>query len=151
MVRLGIGMYGISNHLTLAPYLQPVLQWKSRVSQVKMVKKGESVGYGQTFQATEDLHIATIPVGYADGFRRSLSNGQGGVFIKGIYCPTVGRVCMDMVMVQLPNNTINEGEEVEIIGENQTLNDLAKAMNTIPYEVLTSISKRVHRSYSEEA
>jgi Alr-MurF fusion protein len=151
MVRLGIGMYGISNHLTLAPYLHPVLQWKSRVSQVKMVKKGESVGYGQTFRAPENVNIATIPVGYADGFRRSLSNGQGGVFIKGIYCPTVGRVCMDMTMVLLPDVSVFEGDEVEIIGEHQTLNDLAKAMNTIPYEVLTSISKRVHRSYSEEA
>lgn len=149
MVRLGIGMYGVSN--LFESQLLPVLRWTSRVSQVRTLEKGESVGYGQHFVADKPTRIATIPVGYADGFRRSLSRGEGGVFIQGVFCPTVGNVCMDMSMVEIGELKVQEGDEVEIIGEHQTLVSLAQAMETIPYEVLTGISKRVHRSYTEEA
>ena len=151
MVRLGIGMYGISANPRLSKQLLPVLQWKSEISQVKFIKKGESVGYSRTFTADKKMQIAIVPVGYADGFRRSLSNGKGGVFIGGKFCPTIGRVCMDMIMVDVSEMAVKEGDEVEIIGANQTLEHFAKKMDTIPYEVMTSISRRVHRSYTEEA
>jgi alanine racemase len=96
------------------------------------------------------MTIAIIPVGYADGFRRSLSNGKGKVYIQGVACPIVGRVCMDMILVDLGKLAIKEGAKVEIIGERQSLEELAAHMDTIPYEVMTGISKRVHRIYIEE-
>ena len=150
MVRLGIGMYGITGHPQLKLKLQPVLKWMSAVSQVKHLKKGESVGYSRTFIAEKDARIAVIPVGYADGFRRSLSNGKGGVYIHETFCPTVGRVCMDMIMVDVSKIHVKEGDKVEIIGSKQTIEKFATAMETIPYEVMTSISKRVHRVYLED-
>jgi alanine racemase len=96
------------------------------------------------------MNIAVIPVGYADGFRRTLSNRKGGVIIQDQHCPVIGNVCMDMIMIDLGGLDITEGTSVEIIGEQQSLLDLANAMETIPYEVLTGISKRVHRVYLED-
>ena len=150
MVRVGIGMYGLSTNPVVKRKLVPVVSWYSAVSQIKTIKKGESVGYSRTFIAKEEMKIAIIPVGYADGFRRSLSNGKGSVFINGKACATVGRVCMDMIMVDVSKLKVNEGDLVEIIGPHQTIEKFADANDTIPYEVLTSISKRVHRVYSEE-
>ncbi len=150
MVRLGIGMYGISSNPQIKRMLKPVISWVSAISQVKTIQKGESVGYNRTFIAKEAGKIAVIPVGYADGFRRSLSNGKGGVFIKGQFCPTLGRVCMDMIMVDVTGLAVQEGDRVEIIGEHQPIENLAKLMDTIPYEVMTGISKRVHRVYLED-
>lgn len=150
MVRIGIGMYGLSSNPQLAKKLQPVLSWHSSVSQIKTLKKGDSVGYGRNFIASQEKRIAIIPVGYADGFRRNLSNGKGGVFIHGVYCPTIGRVCMDMIMVDIGKLNLKEGDPVEIIGSHQTLSQFANNMDTIPYEVMTSIAKRVHRVYTEE-
>ena len=149
MVRVGIAMYGISTDINIHKLLLPVIQWQSAISQIKTLKVGEFVGYSRTFKATKSTKIAIIPVGYADGFKRSLSNGKGGVHINGKYCPTVGRVCMDMIMVDVTNLTVKESDSVEIIGVNQTLDKLAESLQTIPYEVLTSISKRVHRVYLE--
>jgi len=91
-----------------------------------------------------------VPVGYADGFRRSLGNGKGGVYISGVFCPVIGNVCMDMVMIDLGNLDIQRGNPVEILGEFQSLDQLARVMETIPYEVLTGISRRVHRVYIDE-
>lgn len=150
MVRVGIGMYGISKAPEISKKLLPVLKWKSVVSQIKVISKGESVGYSCSFVADKSYTIAIIPLGYADGFKRSLSNGNGGVFIQGNYCPTVGRVCMDMIMVDISNIYAEVGEEVEIIGENQQIGQLAEKLDTIPYEIMTSISNRVHRVYIEE-
>jgi alanine racemase len=149
MVRVGIAMYGISTDINIHKLLLPVIQWQSAISQIKTLKVGEFVGYSRTFKATKSTKIAIIPVGYADGFKRSLSNGKGGVHINGKYCPTIGRVCMDMIMVDVTNLTVKESDSVEIIGVNQTLDKLAESLQTIPYEVLTSISKRVHRVYLE--
>ncbi|MFM7668802.1 MAG: alanine racemase [Bacteroidota bacterium] len=149
LVRVGIAMYGICSDINIHKLLQPVIQWQSAISQLKTLKVGEFVGYSRTFKATKLTTIAIIPVGYADGFKRSLSNGKGGVYIHGKYCPTVGRVCMDMIMVDVTNLDVKEGDVVEIIGINQTLEKLAESLQTIPYEVLTSISKRVHRVYLE--
>ena len=150
MVRMGIGMYGLSSNPTVKQKLKPVMRWISAISQVKILAKGDSVGYGRTFIAEKEMKIAIIPVGYADGFKRSLSNGQGGVFIQDKFCPTVGRVCMDMIMVDVSKLQVKEGDRVEIIGENQTIEKFAENMQTIAYEVMTSISKRVHRVYLEE-
>lgn len=150
MVRLGIGMYGISSNPMVKSKLQPVLRWMSAVSQVKHLKKGESVGYNRTFIAEKETKIAIVPVGYADGFRRSLGNGKGGVYIHETFCPTVGRVCMDMIMVDVTKLHCKEGDRVEIIGKKQPIEKFAAQMDTIVYEVMTSISKRVHRVYLEE-
>lgn len=150
MVRLGIGLYGLSVSEEISKKLQQAIMWKSIVSQIKIIKKGESVGYGRSFIAEKDTPIAIIPVGYADGFRRNLSQGRGGVYINGEYCPTLGNVCMDMIMVDITAKNVTVGEEVEIIGINQHINRLAKQMQTIAYEVLTSFSRRLHRVYIED-
>jgi alanine racemase len=149
MVRLGIGIYGYSVNSPVQKELQPAIAWKSMVSQIKTIQPGESVGYSRKFVASKITKIGVIPVGYADGFRRSLGTGKGGFVIQGKWCPVVGSVCMDMTMVDITDVDTFEGDEVEIIGKTQTLNKLANAMETIPYEVLTSISKRVHRIYLE--
>jgi len=150
MVRLGIGMYGISGNPVVKKQLQPVLSWYSAVSQIKQVKKGESAGYSRSYIAEKDVTIAIVPVGYADGFKRELSNGKGNVFIRGKACPVIGRVCMDMILVDIGDLKIKAGEPVEIIGHNQPIEQFATAMDTIPYEVMTGISRRVHRVYTEE-
>jgi alanine racemase len=147
MVRLGIGMYGITGNTTFAKKLQPAIRWYSAISQIKHIQKGESVGYSRSFIAEAPTTIAVIPVGYADGYRRSLGNGKGGVYIHETFCPTVGRVCMDMIMVDVTKLHVKEGDKVEIIGRRQSIGQFAAAMDTIPYEVMTSISKRVHRVY----
>jgi alanine racemase len=146
---MGIGLYGSSSNPAIQSSLRPAITWKSLVSQVRTVHANESVGYNRRFLAHENHEIATIPVGYADGFKRSLGRGKGGVVIHGRFCPTVGNVCMDMIMVDVTGLNVQTGDEVEIIGETQTLSALAHAMETIPYEVLTSISKRVQRVYVE--
>ncbi len=149
MVRLGIGMFGYSSNPQVQHSLQEVVSWKSVVTQVKSIQAGESVGYGCNFIAQKPIKIAVIPVGYADGFRRMLSNGVGSVVIQGEFCPVVGNVCMDMTMVEVTSVEVHEGDAVEIIGEHQSLSSYAQKMNTIPYEVLTSVSSRVHRVYVE--
>lgn len=150
MVRIGIGMYGISGNPKLAKKLLPVLKWKSVISQVKVISKGDSVGYSRSFIAEKPYTIAIIPLGYADGFKRSLGNGNGGVFIQGVYCKTLGRICMDMLVVDVSEIAAKVGDEVEIIGENQKIESLAEKLETIPYEIMTSIPSRVHRLYFEE-
>lgn len=149
MVRLGIGMYGYTSNSELKSILQPVIFWKSEISQVKEIKKGETVGYSRTFIAEKDTKIAIIPVGYADGFKRSLSNGIGSVYLDNHFCPVIGRVCMDMLMIDVTNLDVKAGSKVEIIGLNKTMEEFANQAKTIPYEIMTSISKRVHRVYLE--
>ena len=149
MVRLGIGLFGVNHDPQFASQLRPVISWRSSISQIKTLEAGTCVGYGCTEVLQQKQNIAIIPVGYADGFFRCLSGGKGGVFINGQFCPTIGRVCMDMIMVRVdPEVSLND--EVEIIGSYQTLTDLAIAANTIPYEILTSISPRVQRTYTND-
>ena len=147
MVRLGLVVYGISNNTKINRSLTSVIKWSSQVAQIKTVKKGETVGYGRAYIAKKEMRIAIIPVGYADGFRRSLGNGKGSVFIKGQVFYTVGNVCMDMIMIDISNLDVLPGDLVEIIGEHQSLIQFARLLDTIPYEVLTSLSDRVHRNY----
>lgn len=150
MVRIGIGMYGVSSNPEILKKLQPVISWKSTVSQVKHIQKGESVGYSRSFVAEKNMEIAIVPVGYADGFRRSLGNGVGVVIVNGQKCPVIGRVCMDMIMIDVTRKHVKTGDRVELIGDKISLSDFAEKIQTISYEVLTSISKRVHRTYIEE-
>ena len=150
MVRIGIGLFGLSSNRSFEQRLKPVIEWTSSISQVKSIRPGESVGYGRTFVAKKEMRIAIIPIGYADGFKRSLSNGVGAVYIQNQRCPVVGRVCMDMIMVDVSDLKIQANAKVEIIGITRGLSEFAKECDTIPYEILTSISPRVHRSYSEE-
>jgi alanine racemase len=126
------------------------MSWLSAVSQLKEIQPNNSIGYNRSFISRKKMTIAIIPVGYADGFKRILGNGNGGVFIQNKYCPTVGNVCMDMIMVDVTSLKIKEGERVEIIGENQTILDFSEKANTIPHEVMTSFSQRVHRVYIDQ-
>ncbi len=150
MIRLGIVLYGYTGDPKVQPELLPGIAWKSAVSQVKNIHSGDVVGYGCSFEAISDMQIAVVPVGYADGFRRSLSNGKGAVYIHGNRCEVLGRVCMDMIMVNVTGLNVSENDEVEIIGEHQSMFDFAASMETIPYEVMTGLSQRMHRVYVED-
>jgi alanine racemase len=150
MVRLGIGLYGAANAPVEQAELKTVLRWYARISQIKQLQAGESVGYGRSFVTEKPTRIATLPVGYADGFFRSLSNGVGQVFATSKKVPVVGKVCMDMIMVDVTGLDIKEGDVVEILGENCTVSEMAEAAQTIPYEIFTHISARVPRVYVSE-
>jgi alanine racemase len=150
MVRLGIGLYGVGVDGNEQRNLQPVSRLKSIVSQIKQVKKGETVGYGRKGKSTTDITIATVPIGYADGVSRSLSNGKGSFWVNGTLCPIIGNVCMDMTMIDISAAKVHEGDEVEIFGEHHTILKVAQDLNTIPYEVLTDVSARVKRVYFQE-
>jgi alanine racemase len=150
MVRLGIGLYGISNDSEEQKELQVVGTLKSVISQIRTIDSGESVGYGRRFIATETTKIATIPIGYADGISRSWGNNVGYVLINNKPARIVGSVCMDMLMVNVTDIDCKEGNTVIIFGENPTVNFMAGQLNTIPYEILTSISQRVKRVFFRE-
>lgn len=150
MVRLGIGLYGISNDANEQKFLENVGTLKSIISQVRTIQAGESVGYGRRFIAEKETRIATIPIGYADGIRRSWSNGLGFVIINNQKATIVGSVCMDMLMVDVTEIPCVEGNEVIVLGENPSANFMAKQLNTIPYEILTGISQRVKRIFYRE-
>lgn len=150
MVRLGIGLYGISNDDDEQKQLETVGTLKSIISQVRVIQKGESVGYGRRFIAEKETKIATIPIGYADGISRHLGNSVGYVMIKNKKAPIVGSVCMDMLMVDITNIDCKEGSEVILFGKEPSVNQIAKLLDTIPYEVLTSISQRVKRIFYRE-
>ena len=150
MVRLGIGLYGISNDIEEQKELEIVGTLKSVISQIRTIEKDESVGYGRRFIATETTKIATIPIGYADGIRRSWGQGVGFVIINGKPAKIIGSICMDMMMVNVTSIDCKEGNTVIIFGENPTVNFIAKQLNTIPYEILTSISQRVKRVFFRE-
>jgi Alr-MurF fusion protein len=151
MVRLGIGFYGIDTTNQIQDELQTVSRLKARISQIKTLNAGKSIGYNRKGFAERDMVIATISIGYADGFTRSFGNGVGSVLIQGVEVPVVGNVCMDMTMIdisEVPN--AKEGDEVIIFGPELPVQKLAQKSNTIPYEILSGISERVKRIYFEE-
>ena len=148
MVRLGIGLYGISSGNQ--GRMKNVATLKSRVSQVKTVRKGESIGYGRSSIAEKEMVIAVVPVGYADGLNRKLGNGVGQFVVNNTRVPVVGDVCMDMCMIDVTGLKTAAGDEVEIFGENNPVTELAEKINTIPYEILTGVSQRVKRVYFQE-
>ncbi len=150
MVRLGIGLYGISNDKDEQPYLENVGTLKSIISQIRTINAGESVGYGRRFVAEKTSKIATIPIGYADGISRHWGNGLGYVMINNKKAAIVGSVCMDMLMVDSTDIKCKEGDQVIIFGEDPTVVLMAEKLETIPYEILTSISQRVKRVFYRE-
>jgi alanine racemase len=147
MVRLGIGLYGVSNDPLEQKYLENVGTLKSIISQVRTIPAGDSVGYGRRFMADAATKIATIPIGYADGIARLWGNEVGFVTIKNQKAKIVGSVCMDMLMVNVTDIDCKEGDSVIIFGESPTVIEMAVALKTIPYEIMTSISQRVKRVF----
>lgn len=152
-VRPGIILYGINPLSTKldGEGVKPFLSLKSRVTQVVRLPGGVSIGYGSTYTLPNEMTIATIPIGYADGYPRILSN-RGSVLIGGARCPVVGRICMDMLMVAVPDEVaVKVGDDVVLIGtqgeEEITVNEIARLADTIPYEIFTGLSLRVPRIY----
>jgi alanine racemase len=150
MVRLGIGLYGYENDAESRQNLKNVGTLKTTISQIKKIAKGDTVGYNRSWMAARDSRIATIAIGYADGFSRDYSNGRGFVAIAGKLCPVVGNVCMDMAMVDVTDCECSIADEVIVFGEYPTIVDLAEWQKTIPYEIITSVSDRVRRIYLSE-
>lgn len=150
MVRLGIGLYGVESSQTQPGQLQSVGTLRTMVSQIKTVRAGESVGYSRRGRLSHDARIATIAIGYADGYDRRFGNGVGRVWVNGTLCPTVGSICMDMTMIDVTNAAVSEGDEVELFGPNVPITDLAQQIGTIPYEILTNVSERVKRVFYKE-
>jgi len=149
MVRLGIGLYGIS--AKQGQKLQVVNSLKSYIAQIKLLPEGETVGYNRKGVITRPSIIATIPIGYADGLNRRLSNGVGHVLVNGTLAPIIGNISMDTCSIditEIPN--VAEGTEVVVFGDNPTVEQIAQQLDTIPYEVLTSVSRRVKRIYLQE-
>lgn len=148
MVRPGIGMYGVGHFEGLD--LKTTGRFLTRISQVKNIKAGEPVGYGCADVSDKDRTIAILPVGYADGFSRKLGNKKGNLFIKGSRVPIIGNVCMDMCMADITGLDILTGDEAEIFGEKIPIEEIAAICETIPYEILTSIPRRVKRVFYRE-
>ena len=154
MVRAGISMYGYypSQYVNKGNLnLLPILQWETKIIHIKNIQPGESVSYGRTFTASKSTRVATLPVGYADGYNRLLSN-KGYVLINGHKAPVIGRICMDQTMVDISGiPDVNIGDNVILIGDQAdksiSADDIAEICNTIPYEILTSISSRVPKVY----
>jgi alanine racemase len=151
MVRLGIGMYGVDAANTKSLELQAVATLKSTIAQIKHLKKGESVSYNRKGIVKKDSVIATIRIGYADGYSRLLGNGVGKMLINHQLVPVIGAVCMDMTMVDITRiSDVNDGDEVIVFGNELSIQQIAEWANTIPYEIMTGISQRVKRVYFEE-
>jgi alanine racemase len=147
MVRLGIGLYGVEVTGRFGDALQPISILKTTISQVKTLDPGETVGYSRKGSLPNGGKIATLSIGYADGYDRRFSNGKGYVLIQGKKAPVIGNVCMDMVMVDISEIEAQAGDEAIIYGPDISLKDLADRIGTIPYELLTNISTRVKRVY----
>ncbi|MVN22430.1 bifunctional UDP-N-acetylmuramoyl-tripeptide:D-alanyl-D-alanine ligase/alanine racemase [Mucilaginibacter arboris] len=151
MVRLGIGLYGIDTAIDQENnFLQPVATLKTSISQLKKVKAGETIGYGRNDMLEKDGKIATVRIGYADGYLRVFGNGNGKMLINGKYAPTIGHVSMDMCMLDVSDIEVQEDDEVIVFNEELRIETLAAQAGTIPYEILTNISQRVKRVYYYE-
>jgi len=148
MVRLGIGLYGASPNIQHE--LRNVATLKTTISQIRTVEVGGTIGYGRTGLAEKLMTIAVLPIGYADGLNRRLSNGVGKVLIGGVRAPIIGTICMDMCMVDITEITAHEGDRAIIFGEDLPVTEVASALGTISYEILTSVGQRVKRVYFKE-
>jgi alanine racemase len=150
MVRLGIGLYGIDPTGKFDGLLEPVFTLRTTISQIKHIEAHESVGYSRQSISERPRRIAVLALGYADGLNRALSNGRGRFEINGQYAPILGNVCMDMCMIDVTDIKCNEGDEAILFGKNTSIHQVAETLETIPYEILTSISQRVKRVYVSE-
>ena len=151
MVRLGIGLYGIDAAIPVTENgLQPIASLKTSISQIKEIRAGDTVGYGRNGVMLKNGKIATVRIGYADGYLRAFGNGIGKMLVNGTIVPTIGNVSMDMCMIDISGVEAKEGDEVIVFNEQQRIEELAKQIHTIPYEILTNISQRVKRVYFYE-
>ena len=150
MVRLGIGLYGVPTCKADEGVLETVVSLKTTINQIKEVPAGDSIGYNRHGRAEHDMRIGIVPIGYADGLSRLLGNGNGKFYINGQQVPIVGDICMDMCMLDLTDVEAQEGDTVVVFDAEHSINDIAKACQTIPYEVMTRISQRVKRVYYQE-
>ncbi|WP_316829061.1 bifunctional UDP-N-acetylmuramoyl-tripeptide:D-alanyl-D-alanine ligase/alanine racemase [Pedobacter miscanthi] len=150
MVRLGIGLYGFDSALTNNRGLQTVMVLKTTVTQVKNLDAGETVGYSRKGIMLKGGKIATVKIGYADGYTRYFGNGVGKMLVNGHLVPVIGSICMDMTMLDVTGIDVKPGDEAIVFNQEHTIMQLAKDINTIPYEILTNISQRVKRVYFYE-
>lgn len=150
MVRVGIGLYGVESSRLEPGRVRPVGTLKTTISQIKTIPAGESVGYSRRGVLTHEARIATLAIGYADGYDRRFGNGTGVVWVNGTLCPTVGNVCMDMTMIDVTTVPCDEGDTVVIFGEYLPISELSARIGTIPYEILTGVSERVKRVFFTE-
>ncbi|MGL4293370.1 MAG: bifunctional UDP-N-acetylmuramoyl-tripeptide:D-alanyl-D-alanine ligase/alanine racemase [Bacteroidales bacterium] len=149
MVRLGIGLYGIEASAKKMN-LRNISTLRSTILQIKTLDAGETVGYSRMGSLTRTSRIAMVPIGYADGFDRRLGNGVGYMLVNGNPCPTIGNICMDVCMIDVTDTPCAEGDQVLIFGEGIPVTVLSEKLNTIPYEIITSVSTRVKRVYFRE-
>ena len=150
MVRLGIGLYGIDAAYRTNSPLQTVTSLKTSISQIKTIPPGDTIGYGRAGKMPLGGKIATVKIGYADGYNRGLGEGKGKMIINNKLAPTIGKICMDMCMLDITGIDAKEGDEVVVFNDQVKVEDIAKDLKTIPYEVLTGISQRVKRIYYYE-
>lgn len=151
MVRLGIGLYGIGAEAEEVLQLEPVATLRSTIAQIKTVKSGESVSYNRRGVVQRDSRIATVRIGYADGYSRRYSNGIGKFWIKGHLVPVVGTVCMDMTMIDVTEvEDVAEGDDVVVFGKELPVQEVSGWIGAIPYEIMTAVSQRVKRVYYYE-
>ncbi|HEY1248756.1 MAG TPA: alanine racemase, partial [Nitrososphaera sp.] len=148
MVRLGIGLYGIDAGHEGKVELQQVSTLRSTISQLRKVKEGETISYGRHGLVLRDSIIATVRLGYADGYPRTLSNGKGKMLVRGQAAPIIGTICMDMTMIDVTDIPgVEEGDDVIVFGKDLKVEQVAHWADTIPYEILTGVSQRVKRVY----
>ncbi|HIL28408.1 MAG TPA: alanine racemase, partial [Micavibrio sp.] len=147
-IRPGMALYGLNPTPHTDNPMQNVVGLKARILQVRQALKDETVGYGATYRFDKNSTTATVGLGYADGFLRSLTN-KGQMFYKGEACPIVGRVSMDAVTVDITHleNKPKQGDALDVICDQQTADDLARDASTIGYEILTSLGSRYSREY----
>jgi alanine racemase len=146
MVRSGIGLYGFGNEAKYTKALRPVITLKTIISQIHIIKKGDSVGYNKGFTAIKNTKSATLPIGHADGISRKYGKRKGKVFINGSFASIIGNVCMDMMMVDVTDIDCKEGDRVIVFDDvNFSAEEFASAIGTISYEILTALSKRIKR------
>lgn len=150
MVRVGIGLYGFDSVAQTNIDLQTVAVLKTTVTQIKKLGAGESVGYNRAGVLPKGGKIATVKIGYADGYNRKFGNGVGKMLINGHLVPTVGSICMDMCMLDVSDLEVSVGDEVIVFDALHNIQELARQIDTIPYEILTNISQRVKRVYFYE-
>ena len=150
MVRLGIGLYGVESSGLEPHALEVVGTLRTTISQIKTLSSGQTVGYSRRGLIEKESRIATLAIGYADGYDRGFSRGVGHVLVNDVLCPVVGNICMDMTMIDVSMAICKEGDEVIIFGKKPHINELAAAIGTIPYEILTGVSERVKRVFYHE-
>jgi alanine racemase len=150
MVRLGIGLYGVDSYVPIQQQLLNVTTLKTTIAQVRSVKAGDTVGYSRKGIAEHNIQVATVRIGYADGYLRRLGNGVGSMLLNGQLVPVIGNVCMDMTMLNVTGVEAKEGDEVLVFGAGLPVQEVARQSNTIAYEILAGVSQRVKRVYYEE-